>query len=55
MNYLTKLDEENGIFCLTPLYIRKTIEGWIDDETLNFRLMDIYYPEPNRKRPSKFG
>ena len=32
----SKSDEENSIFCLTPLYIRKTIEGWIDDETLKF-------------------
>ena len=24
------------MFYLTPLYVRKTIEGWIEDETLKF-------------------
>ena len=31
-----KLKENKDKFVLTPLYIKKTIEGWIDDDTLKF-------------------
>ena len=31
-----KYEDDNEMFYLTPLYIRKTIEGWIEDETLKF-------------------
>ncbi len=31
-----KYEEDSKMFYLTPLYIRKTIEGWIEDETLKF-------------------
>ena len=31
-----KLKQNTDLFVLTPLYIKKTIEGWIEDETLKF-------------------
>ena len=31
-----KLSEDDSKFVLTPLYIRKTIEGWIEDKTLKY-------------------
>jgi hypothetical protein len=31
-----KLNENNDVAVLTPLYILKVIEGWIDDETLKY-------------------
>ena len=31
-----KLKQNTDLFVLTPLYIKKTIEGWIEDGTLKF-------------------